>query len=1055
MPNHNDQIECLTSSSSSSLMSDIHKNKNSTINHKNRIKNTNGLKRGNSGDSSIITNDNNGRSKIPVYNGNNHSDMATNSRNCTNVLAINNLFGWNIGYHHHHHHYQHHQQSQRLITNLNNLRIMDLPEHVRIHQNLHNRLNHPQRHYCQQQQQQAVRYCQHKYRPKEFVRSLPSTPGSSTPKVTPEDESTNSIMSSSTTTAATTSTMMTNTSKNSSRKKRMTNFEEYLPLCEMQKGLQKGEIVEGILRINQRNYNDAYISAPDEGLDIYIKGLIYRNKALNGDLVAVKFLNETEWKISYTAINANWEEWKDDFTRLIEANDDEIDLNKLKLNSKDMGLISMGSKSTSSPVTIETSKQLLMDEFENLPLQIFTLKISDLKKQIPYWSRFIQRTAKVVGIVKQNHPRMFAGSLKFEENNENNKNANQKKKMENDNKYVKFTSCDIRNPQIIIPMQTLPEIIQKDYWKYKNHLFLAEITDWKSDSLYPLGKIIKNFGEMGDVDVETEIMLISLSINKDDFPEEALAEYQDKFPDKDWLIPEGEINQRKDLRKECIFTIDPETARDLDDAISYRQLSDDRFEIGIHIADVSYFIKENTLLDRIASDRATSVYLVSKVIPMLPHIFCQDLCSLNPGHDKLTFSAIITVNGDGEVVDRWFGRTVINSCCKLTYEFAQKLIECDDDSQLDQSIFPHIHDEWSLSDIWQRVRRLQTIAKTLRKKRQENGSIRLDKTKVTFLLNEEGMPLALSKYQLRESNWLIEELMLIANKCVAEFLYDKFAPEGRAFLRWHPPLDKFLLREFLKSIKGICPIEFKSECSRSMVESLEKLAAIDSNFCRMSTMFLIKAMKLAMYICVSDQDNPLSYRHFALNFSKYTHFTSPIRRYADIMVHRLLSMALGYESSICSKTNEELKKIAENCNTKKYNAMLASEKSTEIYLKAYISKIGSLTSKAIVFQVYDHSFDVLTLTFDTINRIYLDQLYIDDYEFIRDNSKRELKLKWKSVETQSTPDTDSENLTDSSSNLIQTIESFIVLDIEMVVTDKFELKVIIAHPSGKFIYNSK
>lgn len=783
--------------------------------------------------------------------------------------------------------------------------------------------------------------------------------------------------------------------------------------------------------------------------------MIDRNKALNGDLVAVKFLDEKEWKISYTAINANWEEWKDDFMRLIMANNEEIDLSKLKLNSKDMGLISMGSKSTSSPMTKETSKQLLLDEFENLPLEIFTLQNSIVKEEISYWPRLIQRTGKVVGILKQNHPRMFAGTLKFDENNDNNMNQ-RKKKIENDNKYVKFTSCDIRNPQLIIPIQTLPEFLLKDHIKFKNHLFLAEITDWKSDSLYPSGKIIKNFGKMGDIDVETEIMLISFSINKDDFPDQALAEYQEIFPDKDWHIPETEIEQRRDLRKECIFTIDPETARDLDDAISYRQLSDDRFEIGVHIADVSYFIKENTLLDLIASDRATSVYLVSKVIPMLPHIFCQDLCSLNPGQDKLTFSAIITVNNYGQVLDRWFGRTVINSCCKLSYELAQKLIESDDDNKLDESIFPQLYGPWSLSEIGQRVRHLHIIAKTLRRNRQESGSIRLDKTKVSFMLNEEGMPLALSKYKLRESNWLIEEFMLMANKCVAEFLYDKFAPEGRAFLRCHPSLDKFVLREFLKSIKDICPIEFKSECSRSMVESLEKLADIDRNFCQMSTMFLIKAMKLAMYTCVSDQDNPLSYHHFALNFSTYTHFTSPIRRYADIIVHRLLSVALGYESSICSKTNEELKKIADHCNTKKYNAMLASEKSTEIYLKAYISKIGSLTSKAIVFQVYDHSFDVLTLTFDTINRIYLDQLYIDDYQFIRDNSKRELKLKWKPIDKQSMPDTCSETLSvDNKMNLIQTIKSFAILDIEMIVTDKFEFKVITAHPNGKFIYNLK
>lgn len=211
-------------------------------------------------------------------------------------------------------------------------------------------------------------------------------------------------------------------------------------------------------------------------------------------------------------------------------------------------------------------------------------------------------------------------------------------------------------------------------------------------------------GKDGDVEVETEAFLIENGIDFSEFKDEVVK----SLPQVPWKIPASEFDYRRDLRKLCIFTIDPSTARDLDDALHCIKIDEDTYEIGVHIADVSYFVPEDSPIDKCAVDRATSVYLVQKVIPMLPRLLCEELCSLNPLLDRLTFSVIWRIKSNGDIIDEWFGRTVINSAVKLSYEHAQMFIE-NPDEQFEQKEFPEIRPEFDLNDIKTATLNLDTV----------------------------------------------------------------------------------------------------------------------------------------------------------------------------------------------------------------------------------------------------------------------------------------------------------------------------------------------------------
>uniref|UniRef100_U3IZN0 DIS3 like 3'-5' exoribonuclease 2 n=1 Tax=Anas platyrhynchos platyrhynchos TaxID=8840 RepID=U3IZN0_ANAPP len=341
--------------------------------------------------------------------------------------------------------------------------------------------------------------------------------------------------------------------------------------------------------------------------------------------------------------------------------------------------------------------------------------------------KFLQRTAKVVYILEKKHSRAATGFIKLLAD----------KNSELFRKCAMFSPVDHRVPRAYVSLADCPSDFVARPEDYSNMLFICRIVDWKEDSNFATGQLAKSLGQAGEIEPETEGILTEYGVDFSDFSPEALECLPQSLP---WSISPRELAKRRDLRKECIFTIDPSTAKDLDDALSCKQLPDGNFEVGVHIADVSYFVLEETALDKVASERATSVYLVQKVIPMLPKLLCEELCSLNPMQDRLTFSVMWKVTPEGKILDEWFGRTVICSCVKLSYDHAQSMIE-NPGKVFSPEELPPVSPQHSVAEVQQAVLNLHRIAQHLRKQRFIDGALRLDQLKLSFTLDQEsGMP---------------------------------------------------------------------------------------------------------------------------------------------------------------------------------------------------------------------------------------------------------------------------------------------------------------------------
>ncbi|CAG5131109.1 unnamed protein product, partial [Candidula unifasciata] len=465
-----------------------------------------------------------------------------------------------------------------------------------------------------------------------------------------------------------------------------------------------------------------------------------------------------------------------------------------------------------------------------------------------------------------------------------------------------------------------------------------------------------------------------------------------------WSIPEHEFSYRKDLRSFCIFTIDPATARDLDDAVSIEDLGNGRYQVGVHIADVSYFVKEDTELDSVASRRATSVYLVQKVIPMLPRLLCEELCSLNPDHDRLTFSVMWTIDEQGMIYDEWYGRSVIRSCVKLSYDHAQGFIE-QPDKVWTRTELPSITNSFDVEDVKSRVLLLNKIAVNLRKQRFDNGALRLDQVKLQYTLDgETGLPNGYFVYQQKDSNRLIEEFMLLANMAVAHKIKNSFP--DKAILRRHPPPQHKPL-EAVEELCGNLGLEINGASAGELQKSLWKYYGEDDfNLARIQVLVVLisKPMQVRFqmpkYFCSGTFPDETLYHHYALNVPLYTHFTSPIRRYPDIMVHRLLAASLGY-SDPTDKVTELLQKQADYCNDKKQSAKMASDRSSDMYFAIFVKEAGPLEELGMVMAVLNKSFDVLILKLGVVKRVYLEQLPLKSYTFRKNMKCPELVIEWK------------------------------------------------------------
>ncbi|NXD25488.1 RRP44 exonuclease, partial [Spelaeornis formosus] len=539
----------------------------------------------------------------------------------------------------------------------------------------------------------------------------------------------------------------------------------------------------------------------------------------------------------------------------------------------------------------------------------------------------LRPTGRVVGIIKRNW-RPYCGMLS-------------KSQIKEARRHL-FTPADRRIPRIRI------ETRQAD--TLEGQRIIVAIDGWPRNSRYPNGHFVKNLGSAGDKETETEVLLLEHDVPHQAFSQAVLS-FLPKMP---WSISEEDMKHREDLRHLNICSVDPPGCTDIDDALHCREIGNGNLEVGVHIADVSHFIRPGNALDEESVKRGTTVYLCEKRIDMVPELLSSNLCSLRSNVDRLAFSCIWEMNNKAEILKTRFTKSIINSKASLTYAEAQMRIDS-----------ATMNDDITIS-----LRGLNKLAKILKKKRIDNGALTLASPEVRFHMDSETHdPIDLQNKELKETNSMVEEFMLLANISVAQKIYDEF-PEF-ALLRKHPappPSNYDILVKAAKS-KAIIPdlflfllsfqnLEIKTDSAKALAKSLDK--AESPTFPYLNTLLRIlttRCMMQAVYFC-SGMDN--DFHHYGLASPIYTHFTSPIRRYADIIVHRLLAVAIGADSTYPELTDKH--KLAEMCKNLNYRhkmAQYAQRASVAFHTQLFFKTKGVVNEDAYILFVRKNAIVVL------------------------------------------------------------------------------------------------
>ena len=697
-------------------------------------------------------------------------------------------------------------------------------------------------------------------------------------------------------------------------------YPDHFTMSKMMTGVKAGTLHQGIFNVSQYNYLEGSVHVPAFDKSLIVLGRENSNRAVSGDVVVVEVLPQDQWKAPSTKIVEEDTVAKNDNAEQEEGEN----------------------------VVTEREKRALQEEVKRVHGQSAEGKA--------------QPTARVVGIIKRNW-RQYVGHIDRDSVRSTAKTSRQQQ-------TVFLVPMDKRVPKIRIRTRQAGELL--------GQRVLASIDSWEKDSRYPVGHFIRSLGELESKGAETEALLLEWDVQYKPFPKTVL----DCLPAEghDWKVPVSTDDPgwkgRRDLRDLIVCSIDPPGCVDIDDALHARKLPNGNYEVGVHIADVSHFVKPNNAMDKEASQRGTTVYLVDKRIDMLPMLLGTDLCSLKPYVERYAFSVIWEVNENAGIINSQFTKSVIRSREAFSYEQAQ--LRIDDASQQDE--------------LTTGMRTLLMLSQKLKQKRMDAGALNLASPEVKVRSESETSdPVDVHVKKSLATNSLVEEFMLLANISVAARNYEAF-PQT-ALLRRHAAPPKSNFEELANQLKVKKGLELRSDSSGAVADSLDK--CVDPNNPFFNTLVRIMATRCMMsaeYFCAGTQAYP-EFRHYGLASEIYTHFTSPIRRYADLEAHRQLAAAIEYEqldASLHSKA--KLEAVCKNINVRHRNAQMAGRASIEYYVGQAL-KGKDLEEEGFIMKIFSNGFVVFVPRFGIESLIRLRDLATPepDAEFDADNYQLDIK----------------------------------------------------------------
>lgn len=679
-------------------------------------------------------------------------------------------------------------------------------------------------------------------------------------------------------------------------------YPEYYSLSKMMTDIRAGSLHQGIFNVSTYNYLEGSVQVAAFDRALLILGRENSNRAVSGDVVVVEVLPKSQWKAPSTKI----------------IEEETLNRDEDAENEDGEGEV----------MVTERERRDLQDEVKTAQ--------GHSNEGCP------QPTAKIVGVTKRNW-RQYVGHV----DNASRSSAGQARRQQ----MIFVVPMDKRIPKIRIRTRQAEELLGKR--------ILVSIDSWDPDSRYPVGHFVRTLGDLETKGAETEALLLEYDVQYRPFPKAVL----DCLPAEghDWKVPasldDPTWKGRRDLRELTICSIDPVGCQDIDDALHARSLPNGNFEVGVHIADVSHFVRPGNAMDAEAALRGTTVYLVDKRIDMLPTLLGTDLCSLKPYVERFAFSTIWEITKDAEVVNASFTKSVIRSREAFSYEQAQ--LRIDDKSQKDE--------------LTQGMRILLQLSKKLRQKRLDAGALNLASPEVRVETESETSdPADVKTKQLLDTNSLVEEFMLLANITVATKTYSAF-PQT-ALLRRHaaPPASNF--EDLVNQLKVKRSLSLDTSTSKTLADSLDKCVDPREPFFNTLIRILATRCMMSAEYFVAGTHSYDEFQHYGLATPIYTHFTSPIRRYADLVAHRQLAAAIEYEaldSSLLSKG--KLDNVCKNINVRHRNAQMAGRASIEYYVGQAL-KGRVVEEDGFVMKVFENGFVVLVPRFGVEGLIRLKDL---------------------------------------------------------------------------------